>query len=91
MNSKNLKKAYEYLISNNVAPKDIINSAFEKSEKLLFLSTKALSKPEIVTGEGGKVTNVSEIERRKEVKNIKNHLKEKLLIYNMIREVQQIV
>ncbi|MCK5466214.1 type II/IV secretion system protein [Candidatus Parcubacteria bacterium] len=33
MNSKNLKKAYEYLISNNVAPKDIINSAFEKSEK----------------------------------------------------------
>lgn len=33
MNSKDLKKAYDYLISNNVAPQDIIDSAFEKSKK----------------------------------------------------------
>ena len=33
MNSKDLKKAYDYLISNNVAGKHIIDNAFEKSKK----------------------------------------------------------
>lgn len=33
MNSRNLKKAYDYLISNKVAEKQIVDDAFEKSEK----------------------------------------------------------
>ena len=33
MNSKDFKKAYDYLISNNVADKHIIDKAFEKSKK----------------------------------------------------------
>ena len=53
MNSEDLKKAYDYLISNNVAEKSIVDDAFEKSKKddldifNVLVSKKAIGEEEL--------------------------------------------
>jgi len=53
MNSEDLKKAYDYLISNNVTEKSIVDDAFEKSKKddldifNVLVSKKAIGEEEL--------------------------------------------
>ncbi len=55
-------------------------------EKLSYVATKEIKNPEIAKKEDGTKWNVSEKERRREVREMRNRLKELIETYNTIKE-----